>query len=264
MRWKNAYLILAVAFVVAFGIFGVHAKGQDGSRLGRVVDAVDPDGGQNPHQAERDLYVKPKPDVKPDHQLKKRYPELFGTEAVVLAFSSQSCAPCRRQKLALLGPSKGYNILKVDRRDDEGELTRWGELMETWELGTMVPVVVVVENGEVVKKFVGYTSWRKIKPHAAAALKVSDNRADYRRQLVRALKIKLRRGEITEAEYRKYCKAAEDSKFMDAFIADIEMEARVAGTFVEDVRVWIRALVQWFIENWDTVLKIFLSLLVMI
>lgn len=136
--------------------------------LVQMVDAVHSGSGPGGHDAEADLYVKPEP-----NPLKADYPELFRTEAVVVAFGSPTCYACRKQAAALRGPSTRYNILKVDARDENGKRTRWAELMDEWELGSMIPVVVVFdrETGKITKTFSGYTPWSKIKPHAAKAKK---------------------------------------------------------------------------------------------
>lgn len=89
-------------------------------------------------------------------------------------------------------------------------------------------------------------------------------RIAYRRQLLKALRIKWRRGEITREEYRKFWRASWNSDFLDSFIDEIINAAKVAGSFIDNVKVWIRALANWLIENWPTVLKILLSLMVFI
>jgi hypothetical protein len=86
----------------------------------------------------------------------------------------------------------------------------------------------------------------------------------YRRQLIRALNVKLRRGEISRAKYWEIRKASWNVTYLDAVIEEVVHAAEAAGTFIEDVKEWIQYLVKWLIDNWPTVLKILLSLLVLI
>lgn len=86
----------------------------------------------------------------------------------------------------------------------------------------------------------------------------------YRRQLARALNVKLRRGEISRSEYWEIRKASLDVNYMDAFIEEIVHAAKEAGTFIEDVKEWLSYLWQWLLENWEIVLKLALSLLVLV
>jgi len=51
---------------------------------------------------------------------------------------------------------------------------------------------------------------------------------------------------------------------MDGFIDEIEHAAKVAGDFLDDVQAWFRILTQWLVENWDTVLKVLLTLIMFI
>jgi glutaredoxin len=163
MRPKHESSILAFVVVLAFGIYGVCAEGVDNGPMGGLVDAVDSNGGQGPHVAEGVKLYKPRP--KP-HPLRKLYPELFPetAEAVVVSFTTDWCSPCKRQKAILKG-QPGYAIVIVNAETEE----RWRELSKQWKLGSAVPVTVVVENGEVTKKFVGLQPWRNIEPHAKKA-----------------------------------------------------------------------------------------------
>lgn len=89
-------------------------------------------------------------------------------------------------------------------------------------------------------------------------------RIAYRRQLIRALNKKLREGAISRADYWKYRQASYNPLFMDGFIDEIEHAAKVAGDFLDDVQAWFRILTQWLVENWDTVLKVLLTLIMFI
>lgn len=90
------------------------------------------------------------------------------------------------------------------------------------------------------------------------------HRIAYRRQLIRALNNKLRRGIITREDYWKFRRAAYSPAFMDGFIDEVMVAAKASGDFLEDVRAWFKILADWLIENWDTVLKILLTLIMLI
>lgn len=88
-------------------------------------------------------------------------------------------------------------------------------------------------------------------------------RGVYRRKLRRALNVKHRAGEITTAQYRRARAASSGPRFMDDFADEVIHAAKVAGGFVDNVQEWLARLYDWLIENWDVVLKIILSLLVL-
>lgn len=89
-------------------------------------------------------------------------------------------------------------------------------------------------------------------------------RISYRRQLIRALNAKLRAGQISRDDYWRFRRASYDREFIEGFVDEIEHAAKRAGTFLEDAQAWLKILLDWLIENWDVVLKILLSLLVLI
>lgn len=89
-------------------------------------------------------------------------------------------------------------------------------------------------------------------------------RIAYRRKLIQALNVKLRAGDITRAEYWRIRRASYNPRFISAFIDEIENAAKAAGDFLDDVQAWLKALYAWLIENWDTVLKIALTLLMFV
>lgn len=164
---KNAIAIFTIVAVVLFGVFGICQTVQNG--LGGVVDVIDSNGGQGDNVPEVDLYKKrDRP-----HPLKKKYPELFSTDAVVVSFGADWCGWCKAQARELKGPSLRFNILYV-KVDEDGKPTRWGRLIDKLELGESVPVTVVIEKGKVTKTFIGFTPWAEIKPHAAKAKKNKD------------------------------------------------------------------------------------------
>jgi len=55
-----------------------------------------------------------------------------------------------------------------------------------------------------------------------------------------------------------------NSAFMDGFIEEIENVAKAAGDWLEDLQAWFKVLYDWLIENWETVLKIAMSLLMFV
>lgn len=89
-------------------------------------------------------------------------------------------------------------------------------------------------------------------------------RIAYRRQLIRALNVKLRRGEISRSDYWVIRRASWRPDFIDAFMDEIVRAAKEAGDFLEDVKAWLRVLWQWLLDNWELVLKILVSLLLML
>ena len=89
-------------------------------------------------------------------------------------------------------------------------------------------------------------------------------RLRYRRRWILALNAQARRGEITPEDYRRLREASYNRRFIEGLIEGIERTAKVAGDFIDDVQAWFKKLVDWLIENWPTILKIALSLLLML
>jgi hypothetical protein len=90
------------------------------------------------------------------------------------------------------------------------------------------------------------------------------HRIAYRRKFILALNVKFRRGQISKADYWKLRRASYNPAFMDAFIDEIENAAKAAGDWLEDVQAWFKVLVDWLIENWETVLKVALTLIMLV
>lgn len=165
MRSPYAYFILAIAFATSINVFCFCEK--DSYGLERGVFKTVSDDRQNSQVAGADLYVKP-------HPLRKEFPELFATEAVVIAFGADWCTWCKHQAKELQTPSKEYYIFYVhidETHKGKTIPTRWGRLIDHYKLGFSVPVVAIIEKGEVKKAFLQYTPWSEIKPHAKKAKK---------------------------------------------------------------------------------------------
>lgn len=220
---RHAFAIFTLTAIGLLGLCCFCQTSPDG--LGGMVGQSHSDGGQSGHVAEADLYVKPQP-----HPLRKDYPELFQSEAVVLCFGSDWCGPCKRQAAALAGPAQRYHILKV-RIEEE----RWRTLWEKLELGGGVPVTVVMERGEVVKTFKGFTPWREIMPHADKAAKPEKER-DLR------IRVGLVHIDLTDG-------------------VDVSIYRRGQE---RDLRAWLILVRDWLVENWDVVVKLALSLLLLL
>ena len=219
---KDLFSIFANAAVITVGLFVLCAAIAVG--LGEVVDSVHRDGRPGSNVAEVDLYKRPTP-----HPLRADYPELFKTEGVVVSFGSDWCGPCKRQTAAFIGPSRSYNIVKVQIEEE-----RWRLLWEKLNLGPSVPVTAVIEKGEVVKVFRGVTPWSEIKPYAAKA-KLPDGG------------LKIRVGPV-------------DIDLTDG--VDIKVFRRPSPRV--DLQAWFQAAREWIIENWEVIIRLALSLLLLL
>lgn len=86
----------------------------------------------------------------------------------------------------------------------------------------------------------------------------------YRNRLLRALRVQRRAGKITHAEYQRFAWASFNRDFISGFVTEIEHAAKKAGDFIDDVRAWFKILTQWLIDNWELVLKVLLTLIMLI
>lgn len=172
---RSSHAFFVCAFVAAIAVNVLCVCGQYPNGLEGTME-VPPPSPRRDFPAEVDIYKKPTP--KPEHPLKKEFPELFTTEAIVVTFSADWCVACRRQAIELRGPSERFNILrvKIEEENEKGETvpSRWGRLMDRLELGESIPVTIVVAKGEVLKTFYNYTPWATIRPHAEKAKKNAD------------------------------------------------------------------------------------------
>jgi thioredoxin-like negative regulator of GroEL len=101
---------------------------------------------------------------------------------------------------------------------------KWAALKAKLGLGGGVPVTVILHKGEVVKEFRGFTPWDKIEPHAKKA----------------------KRPEVKAGPLRRLFQL---------------FQPQEPG---QDFRAWLTLAWEWLQENWATVLKIALSLLVLL
>lgn len=86
----------------------------------------------------------------------------------------------------------------------------------------------------------------------------------YRNRLLRALRKQLRAGKISRNQYQRIAWASFNREFISGFIVEVEAAAKAAGDFIDDVRKWFGILTQWLIDNWELVLKIALTLLMLL
>lgn len=178
----------AICLFALVGLFGLFVVDETASRgLGQVFHRLYQNVGPNLEVAEGiRLYVDPsgpKPDDtdgRPDNRLDEDrsefgdYPEIQQTRALVIVFGASWCQWCKAEGSALVEPSKAYNIVYADIENPDGTDSRWGALLERWNLGTSIPVTVVVVGGKVVKTFQGFTEWTTIQPFAEKAKKNED------------------------------------------------------------------------------------------
>lgn len=81
-------------------------------------------------------------------------------------------------------------------------------------------------------------------------------------------------GKITPKQHRRYWLAAMNyeryfyKKKRGTFIGHLEREcqevARASGAFLDDLSDWWNRLVAWMVENWDVVMKVLLTLVVLL
>ena len=228
---KNAIILLALAAATLGGVQGFHQAEAD--RLARMVDAAHSDNRQDSRIAGVELYVKPQP-----HPLRAGYPELFQGKAVILTFTAAWCPACRQQEAVLARSASGYQTVKaaIDEAPENGRdrsEPKWQTLMNKWDLGTAIPVTVIVVKGEPIKVFTGLTPWEKIEPHAAPA------------------KIKPAAGHLTDSR-----KTGPFRELLRRIFVGPEPDPGA------DFQAWLAAAWEWLQANWVTVLKIVLSLLV--
>lgn len=89
-------------------------------------------------------------------------------------------------------------------------------------------------------------------------------RIAYRNRFLRALRILRRQGKITRQEHSRFAWASFNEDFISGFVTEVQGAAKAAGDWVENIREWFKMLTDWIVENWPTILRIVLSLLVFI
>lgn len=179
-KYAKVSTFCVVALAILYGLFVVDETAS--RRLGEVFRGFHQNSGFDMEVAGGiQLYIGPdgnhgRPDTQPDEDRPefRDYPEIQQTRALVIIFGAPWCQWCKAEGAALVEPSKEYNIVYADIENQDGTDSRWGVLMERWNLGTSIPVTVVVEDGKVVKTFEGFTEWETIKPFAEKAKRNED------------------------------------------------------------------------------------------
>lgn len=183
-----------------------------------------------------------KPAIDP---VKRDFPELYSTEAIIAVFGAESCGPCQRTKAQLRPQAGNYNMVFYDVSKDH---KHYKLMKDTLKLGSMVPVVAVIEKGKVVKAFHGYTPWVKIKPYAKKAKKAETDPVeiwigpltidiDEDDVSIRVLDAKERR------EQRRLKRQDEGGRLRNLFNNERLQE------------YWI-AIKTWVVENWATIARV--------
>lgn len=95
----------------------------------------------------------------------KAYPELYATPGVIVTFGAEWCGHCKPQKRIIARHQRKYNVLVYDYDEKRGKA-----LAERWGVKKL-PTTVIVEQGKVVKTFIGLTSWETIRRSAGKAVK---------------------------------------------------------------------------------------------
>lgn len=167
---RYASIICCVALACLFGLLTLDEKGPH--RLAKTWGRIHRSFGQNFKVAEGiKLYAEPDTRTDEERKFENDYPEIFATRSVVVIFGAEWCQWCKAEGKELTEPSKTYDIIY---RDIEAPDDKWGLLMERWNLGSSIPVTVIVERGKVVKTFSGFTNWDAIQPHCEKAKKNED------------------------------------------------------------------------------------------
>ena len=89
----------------------------------------------------------------------------------------------------------------------------------------------------------------------------------FKRKYRTAVGLKVRSGKLTHEEADLLCKAMESDKIVKngrTYASQLFFELyQIAGGVYEDVLEWLQSAVNWMIENWDTVLKVAFTLLML-
>jgi len=86
---------------------------------------------------------------------------------------------------------------------------------------------------------------------------------NFRRRVQRVADRQLRKGRLTPVEYKRVQDALRDPVLMKKWEAEVERQL-VPKTESRESRIDWLAIRQWFIDNWPTILRILLSLLVLL
>jgi len=173
-----------------------------------------------------------------ERALKKDYPELFATKAVIAYWGAENCSPCRRQKAMLKSHVGTYNIVFYDvtKRRDAKLLTMLGH-------DKMVPQILIIEQGKKTAAFRGFTPWDRIK------LKANKARKDKPIQFQR----------LNDRERGDLLKKLRD-RTGDRWDNLRELLGGLRNTATE----WVDITVAWVIENGDTIIRVVMLLFTLV
>ena len=171
-------IILTIAVLAMGNLPG--AYGQEIDRLGALPPGVNPDGGRNLRTAEVDLFDKRSETAK---AIAKASPILAKAEGVVVVFGADWCTWCKRQAAHLKPHSVRYNMMVLEI-DKPGSGRDVGVILGVCDkegnpLASGVPITIVLEKGEPVETFIGFTTWDKIEPAAKKAKKKDGDQKGY-------------------------------------------------------------------------------------
>jgi hypothetical protein len=173
--------------------------------------------------------------------VKRDFPELYSTEAVIAVFEAETCQPCKRTKTQLKPHAGSYNMVFYDVSSNPNH---YKLMKETLKLGTFVPVVAIIEKGEVKKVFHGYTPWSKVKPYAKKAKKTKVD------EVIDVLEDEPIRDSIRNQRLRR------QERF-----EQLREQLGPLGDRINEL--WIAAKT-WVVENWDTILRVAVMLFMLL
>lgn len=87
-----------------------------------------------------------------------------GSYAEIVMVSARGCFWCRKQAEELYRHETEYNIRYIKAAEDI-------DLMIKWKIDPIFPTLLIVEDGKVVEKWIGFTPWPEIEKVADKARK---------------------------------------------------------------------------------------------
>lgn len=181
MGVRRASTLLAALVVVLLSLFVMDEANSD--RLGKVRRFVGEPPRSDVHLSGQTstprirLYIAPDSSPEPPDDGRRegnsKYPEIFASNAVIVILGADWCQWCKEEAKELTGPSHEYNIFYANI-DEE----RWSSFMDEKQLGSSVPVTLLIERGEIVHTWNGYVPWTDILPLAGKAKKSGDEQKE--------------------------------------------------------------------------------------